>query len=278
VGYIYACDLKKERDDIPHAITFKWNAGAFVRGECNYDAFAACIIEIPDQAVLNISGAGYYTVVTRNGNTSGDILENSQPSPKKRRLGGFRAVSEIAGKAYAVGLRGMVYRLDDIKKWTRIDDGLPDTFNIQAIHGFDASDIYAVGRDGDLWHFNGKGWEMRELPTNINLTAVKCAEDGKVYIAGHNGIFIRGRGDVWTMINHEETNDDIWDIEWFEGQVFISTMHAVYRLNEEKLEPVDFGDDPPKSCYQLSAAKGVMWSNGEFDIMSFDGSNWTRVV
>ena len=55
-------------------------------------------------------------------------------------------------------------------------------------------------------------------------------------------------------------------------------MDAVYRLKKEELEPVDFGKDPPKSCYQLSAAKGVMWSNGEYDIMSFDGKKWTRIV
>jgi hypothetical protein len=129
-----------------------------------------------------------------------------------------------------------------------------------------------------LWHYDGNMWGKIELPTNINLSIVECVVDGTVYIAGHNGILIRGGGSAWEIIDHKETKDDIWDIEWFDGQLYVSTMHAVYRLIGDNLEAVDFGDDPPRSCYQLSAAKGVIWSNGEFDIMSFDGKKWTRVI
>jgi hypothetical protein len=107
---------------------------------------------------------------------------------------------------------------------------------------------------------------------------VKCAGDGKVYLAGHGGMLIQGRGDLWEIIPQEATQDDIWDIEWFNGELYVSTMHTVYRLTGERLDVVNFGDDAPKSCYQLSSANGVMWSNGEFDIMSFDGQKWSRIV
>lgn len=277
-GYIFTCDPKKMDEDIPHTIIFRWKAGAFNSVECNYNAHSVCLIEHPDLGLLNASEQGYYSVETRNGVIGGDIIDDSLPRPSQPRFGGIRSVSMIAGKAYAVGLRGMVYRLDSLERWTRIDDGLPEVFNIQAIHGFNASDLYAVGRDGDVWHFDGNKWDKNEVPTNVNLTAVKCTENEKVYIGGHNGILIQGRGSSWTMIDHGETKDDIWDIEWFEGNVYISTMNTVYRLNSERFEPVNFGDDPPKSCYQLSIAKGVMWSIGEVDIMSFNGKEWTRIV
>jgi hypothetical protein len=278
LGFIYACDPKKEEEEVPHAITFKWKAGAFIRGECNYDAHTACMIQYPEFGLVDASGAGYYAVNARSGMTTGEITENSTPPTRVPRLGGFRAVSEIEGKAYAVGLRGMVYRLDGLKSWTRIDDGLPESFNIQATHGFHASDVYAVGRDGELWHFDGQEWRRRDLPTNVNLTSVKCAGDEMVYIGGHGGILIRGRDTRWEMIEHEITKDDIWDIEWFDKRLYVSTMHAVYELNEENLLSVNFGADSPKSCYQLSAGEDVMWSNGEYDIMSFDGNTWTRIV
>ncbi|MNR67130.1 hypothetical protein D3C85_1909650 [compost metagenome] len=60
--------------------------------------------------------------------------------------------------------------------------------------------------------------------------------------------------------------------------LYVSTMANVYHLKNDQLEPVNFGDDRPNSCYQLSAAEGVMWSNGEFDLMSFDGTQWRRIV
>src|ERR1017187_509669 len=219
-GYMYCSDPKRDEDENPHTIIFKWRAGIFERFECNYNAHTACIIQQPEYGLLNASEQGYYSLETRNGVVGADIIDNSQPPPKRPRIGGIRSVSEISGKAYAVGLRGMAYRLDEPRRWTRIDEGLPDSFNIQAAHGFESSEIYAVGRDGDVWQFDGQRWIKRELPTNVNLTSVKCAGDGKVYIGGHNGLLIQGRADVWSVINQQETNDDIWDIEWFEGNVF----------------------------------------------------------
>lgn len=277
-GYILAADLKKEKDDVPHALVFRWAGGKFTSGDLNYNAHSMCLIQAPEEGMLCISGQGYYSVNTAKGPTHGDILESSQPRPKKPRTASFRSVASIAGKAYAVGLRGLVYRFDSLKSWTRIDDGLPDTFNAQAIDGFDDSEIYSVGRHGSLWQFDGKSWYERELPTNINLTSVKCADDGNVYIAGHEGVLLCGRKDRWELIDHQKTNDDIWDIECFDKRIFISTMQAVYQLDGDALVAVDFGKDSPKTCYQLSAGPGVLWSNGELDIMSYDGKKWVRVV
>ncbi len=278
VGYIFCGDLAKEDEDNPYTAVYRWNAGVFHPGDRNYEAHTACVIENPEPGLIDASEPGYFSVTTQKGMTSGDIFENSQPSPPKPRLGGIRSVSEIEGKGYAVGFRGMVYRLDTLKKWTRIDEGLPDSFEIEAIHGFNASDIYAVGDKGALWHFSGKNWAMRELPTNGNLNTVKCAGDKKIYVAGDHGILVRGSGNTWATIEHGATEEDIWDIEWFEEKLYVSTMENVFWLNGDELVPVDFGKDQPGSCYQLSTAKGVLWSNGEHDIMSFDGKKWSRIV
>lgn len=277
-GYIIAADPKREQSDEPHAILFRWRAGQFTRGDRNYNAHSLCVVTHPETGYVEVSGQGYYSFQHASGLDGGDIFDDSVPPPKRRRTASFRSVAAIDGKAHAVGLRGLVYRFDNIGRWTRIDDGLPETFNIQAIDGFSATDLYAVGRQGMLWQFDGNVWSERELPTDANLTCVKCAGDGQVYVGGHRGVLIRGRDATWAVVDQRETNDDLWDIEWFGRQVYVSTMHAVYRLTGDALVTVDFGDDPPRSCYQLSAAKGVMWSNGEFDIFAFDGRKWSRVV
>ena len=190
----------------------------------------------------------------------------------------FRAVTSISGKAYAAGLRGMVYRLDDIVKWVRLDKGIPDSFDITAIDGFSESDVYAAGYAGKVWHFDGDKWSAVDLPTNVNLTSLRCASDGNVYVGGYNGVLIRGRAKTWGVIVEGQTRETFWDIEYFEGRLFLSTMSFVYLLGDEQLEIVDFGDDPPETCYHLSAAKGAMWSIGARDVMSFDGTIWTRIV
>lgn len=280
-GYIFAGDPKKEQDEdegVGHALVFRWHAGKFHPGDRNYNAHTACVIDQPELGLVDASEQGFYSVTTKSGMTSGDIVESARPLVKERRSISFRSVASVEGVAYAVGLRGMVYRLDSITRWTRIDQGLPTTFNIQAIHGFGSAELYAVGREGSLWWFGGKVWTEIELPTNVNLTTVKCAGDGKVYVGGDKGVIIRGRKDVWAVVDHRETDDDITDFEWFEEQLFVSTWMTLYRLRGDKLVPVDFDNDPPRNSVHLSAAKGVMWVAGEFDILSFDGKKWTRIV
>src|SRR5205807_3886372 len=116
---------------------------------------------------------GHYGI--RNTTTlNGNIFENSQPPPDENRGGTFRSVSEVDGKAHAIGLRGLAHRLDGLTIWTRIDDGLSPKFNGQALHGVGAMELYAVGNRGQLWQFNGRTWTNRDLPTNVNLTSVKC--------------------------------------------------------------------------------------------------------
>jgi hypothetical protein len=54
-------------------------------------------------------------------------------------------------------------------------------------------------------------------------------------------------------------------------------MRTVYRLEGDRLKPVGFGKDLPRTCFHLSAADGVMWSIGAKDLMAFDGKSWTRI-
>jgi hypothetical protein len=277
-GIIYACDPALERRGEPHACVFVWDDGSIDRGDCNYDAHSACLIDLPEEGSVDISEAGYYTADTENDRVTQDLFDSFTPAAREKRARGLRSVREIGGVAHAIGIRGMVYRLDALDRWTRIDEGLPHDFDGQAIHGTGLSDLHAVGFRGDAWHFDGKVWRRQDLPTNRNLTSVVCAADGTVYVAGHDGILLRGRPGQWESIEHGDTDENIWDLEWFAGQLFVSTLDGLFSLQGDHLKPVAYGRHTPKSTYQLSANEGVMWSNGESDIMEFDGKTWTRIV
>ena len=275
-GYILACDPKKEEED-PHVEIFLWQRGAFSRTWAKFNAHSLCRVSHPGRGFVYLSSEGLYGVNSQTSH-AGNVFTDSAPPAPKARYGNFRSVADVAGRAYAVGLRGMVYRLDEWTRWTRIDDGLPETFDIQAIDGFDASDLYAVGFRGEGWRRDGRTWSMIEMPTNVNLTAVLCAPDGVVYVAGHNGVLIAGREDRWSVIEHDETDKHFWDLAWFADTVYASTMSGVYALEGGRLSAIDFGPDAPGTTYRLSAASDALWSIGEKDVMAFDGSSWSRVL
>lgn len=277
-AFLLASDPKKEKAEIAHTIIYTWDRGEFYTGEANFNANSCCIIQEPELGFLKTAGSGGYSVRTREDVISGNIFSNSHPEPTEPRYGELRSVSEIGGRAHAVGLRGMVYRLDDLHDWTRIDEGLSDDFNIRAIHGFGTSDLYAAGGNGKIRHYDGSNWSKIDELTDENLTCVKCVQNGTVYIGGYKGTLIQGRKGKWKLLDNGNMTDDIWDMEWFNGQLYVSTMNSLYRLEGDELCKVDFGNDIPDTTYHLSSIEDIMWSIGRKDVMEYNGKTWKRIV
>lgn len=278
VGYLLAGDPKREEAEEAHAVFFKWSAGKFTPGAMNFSAHSCCIVTEPALALVCVGPNGHYSITAASGKPVGNIFDNSQPQPQGPRYGSISSVSAVAGKAFAVGSEGMAYRLDDFNGWTRIDDGLPDTFGARALHGFSVNDLYAVGSRGEIWHYDGKKWTKCDSPTNVHLNCVCCAPDGTVYAAGNGGMLLSGRASAWKVIEQEAVEKPFWDLEWFAGELYLSTLASLFRLAGGKLAPVEFGAEKVKTCYHLSATTEVLWSVGEKDVLSFDGKSWTRVV
>ncbi|MBT2372846.1 hypothetical protein J7E41_12460 [Pseudomonas fluorescens] len=217
----------------------------------------------------------------------GTVLEESIANcgvdPKKR--GPLREIRGIAkGRAYAVGTCRQAYLREDEDQWRCIDQSaqvgdtpITDT-SFESIDGFSEQEIYTVGWEGEIWQYDGARFTQQNSPTNLALYKVRCAPDGFTYACGQLGTLLRGRHDQWEMIEHESTREDLWGMEVFDGQLYVSSTHFVYRLEDGKLKPVDFGDDVPLTCYHLSTADGIMWSIGPKDVMQFDGSTWTRCL
>jgi hypothetical protein len=203
-------------------------------------------------------------------------------SPEKR--GPIREVREIGGKAYAVGMDRQVYRRDGRSSWVCVDGNMrkaPATdvvFGFESIHGFSEQDMYAVGWQGEMWRYDGKAWKEIASPTNLLLTRVFCAPGGTVYACGQRGMLLRGSKSIWEVVEHRSTQEDLWDLQWFEGKLYLSTTSLVYTLENDALVPVAMGDEVPEACYHLDAADGIMWSIGRKDIIQFDGKSWTRIV
>jgi|GEM_PF-372254 len=279
VGYIMAGNPEKDNRGILHTNLFRWESGNFEKSSSNFSAHTCCVATVPVSAFIQLAGFGEYGISTPEGIYAGNVF-NKQP--KYAKQGALQIVTDIAGKAYAAGLGGTVYRLDKIVKWQSIDKGLPDTFDIWGIDGFNDEDIYAVGddEDGAIWHFDGSKWSQCDSPVGIemNFNAVKCAGNGKVYVSGDDGYLLCGRGNSWKCVFEGETGETFWDMEWFGKELYLSTLSFVYRLKGGKLKLVDFGDDTPGTCCHLSTAKKVLWSIGAQDVMKFDEKIWTRLI
>lgn len=67
------------------------------------------------------------------------------------------------------------------------------TQDLNAIAGTSATNIYAVGDNGTMLHYNGTAWSFLPIITNKDLFAVHAADDGTVVIVGEGGTLIEYR-------------------------------------------------------------------------------------
>ncbi|NVB82335.1 MAG: hypothetical protein HOV81_28405 [Kofleriaceae bacterium] len=188
----------------------------------------------------------------------------------------IRNAREIGGHVYACGMKRQVYKRSGEKKWVAINApaaGATEKFGFEAIHGFSDKEIYAAGWGGEIWQYDGKRWTSRTSGVEHTLTAVCCAGDDEVYVAGVHGTLLRGRNDTWQSIP-TTTTADLWDLCWFQDRLYVATMTGLFVLDGKKLVPVKFGKEKPATCYSLSTSEGVLWSVGLGDVASFDGKKW----
>ena len=177
-------------------------------------------------------------------------------------------------------MKRQVYKRDSENLWTDISAPFPaksEKVGFESIDGFSEDEIYAVGWNGEIWHYNGSKWYNQSGLTNLILTSVCCASDGIVYIAGQQGILLKGRFDAWEIIElDDEVKIDFWDLCSFKNKLFISSILQLFTLSDGQLLDVEFDGIDVHSFYGLTKAEGVMWSIGAEDVLSYDGKKWKK--
>jgi hypothetical protein len=280
--YLIATNDAAISEGYTDSILFTLYRGILYAGIVPWLACSGTVCHVPAERYLMLGTDG--SVEASGGGTKmEEAIANCGVDPGKR--GPLREIRGIAkGRAYAVGTCRQAYVRDDEDQWRCIDqsaqvgDTLITDTSFESIDGFSEQEIYTVGWEGEIWKYDGSLFTQQNSPTELALYKVRCAPDGFVYACGQLGTLLRGRHDQWEIIKHESTTEDLWGMEVFDGELYVSSSYFVYRLEDGKLKPVDFGDDIPRTCYHLSAADGIMWSIGSKDVMEFDGSNWTRCL
>jgi len=237
----------------------------------DWDSTAIAVARKPSEKVVFVGEDG--DVCTYVGGTS--AKEEIKPAPVL-----IRNAKTVDGLVIACGMRRQVYQRVAERKW--IDISAPfskpeEEAGFEAIDGYTLKELYAVGWKGEIWQYNGTRWTNRTSPTNVILTAVCCAPDKAVYVGGKDGVMMKGRNDSWEIIEWEDDFDlDIWDLCWFGGKLYVATISNLYTLSGNRLDEVDFGRIEVSSCYSLTEAQDVLWSIGNQDVLSFDGTTWQQ--
>ena len=66
--------------------------------------------------------------------------------------------------------------------------------------GTSSSDIWAVGQQGAIVHYDGKDWVAVASPTREGLFAVWGISSSDIWAVGGKGVVIRYDGSRWTKV------------------------------------------------------------------------------
>jgi hypothetical protein len=246
-------------------------------GYTHWDAATLAVTQHPLNQFVMIGHQGQVHL-TGAGDRHAETIADGAFSPKD--FGMIRGSRNIGGTVLACGMKKQVYRREDANRWVCISPdiiGGPGVHGFEAIDGFAADDIYAVGWNGEIWRYDGSTWHQCDSPYGGLLVDVCCAGDGRVYAIGRDQTLVVGRGDAWTA-RGTELPVELSSLCWFQGKLYAASTRDIFVLDDTgQFVPIAIPDDFPGTCGALATNGHILASAGERDLFTFDGTTWRRL-
>ncbi len=262
------------RDDAPGD---QWGCTTLL----NWDLLRGGAAHMPENQFVGVDLEGHVFV------TGSGVSEQEQDMPAAREggpnRGGMRKLKTIDGCLYACGGARSVGKRVGRNQWVSHTQALPRHAEIgrggfDDIDGFAEDDIYAVGGKADVWHHDGKRWAQVEIPADTWTNAVCCAGDGSVYIAAHDGIILKGRGNRWEVIHRGGSSLGIRDLVWYEDRVWCSSDYGLWTIQDDRLERAKLPPEISACDGHLYEGDGVLLTAGLGGAAFREDGQWYSIL
>jgi len=256
------------------------------------------IIALNDNEVLWVSNIGDVFNLTEDNDLSGfeTVIPNKDSEFGYRTIKG---INRIGSHVYAAGGWRHIFKRKAKDDWVDIttnldrsdlidkdetgwDTGKSNSTGFGCVGGFSENDVYAAGRGGDCWHYNGSDWNRIDLPTIERIYKIIAVEPDKVYMACGRGILLERNENKWTVIKFPDNNASFTQMVLFKNTIYISTEFLMYKLVNGTLEkclPSSQNTEIELFCHHyLSANDHIMLMCGQASAAIFDGDSWWPLI
>ena len=214
--------------------------------------------------------------------TARDVWQSIDPGTSE----GLRAVIGFAnGTALAAGLGG---------RWVWIGaDGttatgfVPGGATVFALDGTGPNDVWAVGLDGSLSHWNGGAWSAQLPIVEVPIRGVYAVAADDVWAVAEGGLIFRFDGEEWTVVRSTTTATlrDVWSAGPSRA-VAVGARATILHFDginwlQHFIEPVEIPDsdpwiiDVPLHAVWGTAADDIWAAGGSGVLVHWDGETWT---
>ncbi len=260
--------------DMPYTVVAIWQKDKdWYEASLDYDGISATVapgIAGVNRQLVIIGNTGKFTVMSGGSSTEGVIKDEDA----------LASVNYIHGSVIAVGIHGGIYRMNDSSSWDDLTNKLIKT-NFESCCEYPEGGFLVCGWKGVVALYDGTSAERLESGTNVILTCITCDEEGEILACGQKGTIVQGKKESLKPLPLEGITNDFWSITKFQGEIYIASTTALYKLvDDENLELVKFdGEVIPTSFYHLDTYEdSLMLSVGQKDAVLFDGNDWGRIL
>lgn len=145
---------------------------------------------------------------------------------------------------------------------------------LHSVWAVSASNVFAVGSDGTIWHRNGSAWSVMPSGTTKNLLGVWAANASDVWAVGVAGTILRYNGTAWSTVSGGPTSDI--DAVWGSSStdVWLVGSGLVTHWNGTAFSPKGFSG----TFLSVSGTGPAdVWATGENTYLRHYAGNWTTV-
>jgi hypothetical protein len=158
----------------------------------------------------DVYAVGQYTMAHYDGTSWSSMFIGLSPKD-------YQGIHGADGSVFLVAKAAWVYARDASGAWTPAQlSHKKDLFGVRA---FAADNVFAVGAEGTVSHFNGAEWTTMETPTEKDLFAVWGSSPSDVFAVGESGTIIHYDGTSWTDQSAEDHTNPLVAV-WGDGGGF----------------------------------------------------------
>jgi len=307
--YYLACSPDQHRmtDDVPHSVM------CFYQHQTNdkwfYHEIPGCLVTsvaFVDPApgavreVFALSEQGEIERYSRLGSQM-ESISGAGLRGEDGSLGYLSRLKSVDGVLYACGFNGQVYQRT-IQGWVHADAGLiqrgldpaalilndpvalleqlsasaQSSRDLMDIHGSSQADLYVVGGDGFIAHFNGVRWQILAQQTAASLNAVFVRSADEVWIAGNRGTLLKGSATSgFTVLTRKGLPVDFHAIAPLGEDIYIGASDGLYTFRNNKLQKVRIAVvEDLSEVSSVEFKDGMLWVLSSKRLLRFDGVQW----
>ena len=152
---------------------------------------------------------------------------------------------------------------------------LPQGARLEGISGVSASDIWAVGVNGAIIHYDGTQWSVQSIGTGYRLNDVWAVGTNDIFAVGLNGTIIHYDGTDWAEQNSGVTTQ-LWEVWGTSSNDVFAVGQDGTILHYDGTSWTQQPSGTTMNLYSLWGSSGSdVFAGGVSVILHFDGGRYS---